>query len=199
MVLEDLPAIHYWSNDSNITLVALELATLAVITDLMAMGNYIRLGVLGLILILTFLAGSKMKQAQWDRAKVKALELHQQLKDQSEAERKALNEQVFELQISLENEELKATRLNDELQIAINREPVVTTISVSTSDDCPVVKCNIPDVGIHYRLFNCAISNSCETLPDASETNLSNDPVPIANSFTLMDGVYGRIIRDFSF
>ena len=165
----------------------------------MGPANYIRLGILGAVLIGAFLAGGKMRQAQWDRAENEALKLQQVYRQNAEEERDLLNSQVFELQISLENEELKAARLNDELQIAINREPVVTTISVSTSDDGPVVQCNIPDVGVHYRLFNCAINNSCETLSPSGETNLSDGTVPSSDSFTFVDGVYGRIDKDFSF
>ena len=164
---------------------------------------WVRIGALVVFLTLfgTFMykSGAKSVQADWDKDKINALEVQQQLKEQSEAERKVLNKQVFELQVELESEESKAARINDELQIAINREPVVTTVSVSAGDGCPVVDINIPDVVNHFRLFNCAISNSCETLPDAGEANISDGAVQGADSFTFVDGIYGRDNQDRPF
>ena len=165
----------------------------------MEIGNWIRLGILGVILAGTFSAGSKFKQAQWDRAENEALKLQQVYRQNAEKERDLLNSQVFELQISLEDEELKAARLNDALQIEINHLPVVTTVTVETSDGCPVVQCNIPNAGSHYRLFNCAINNSCETLPATSETNLSDGLMSRSDFFAQMDGIYGFVDKDFSF
>ncbi len=165
----------------------------------MGLANWVRLAGLGILLTIAFATGSNLKQAKWDRAVVEALELQDELNDQSDAERKVLNDQVFELQVDLADAELEAERLNDDLQIEINREPVVTTISVSTSDNCPVVQCNIPDVRAHFRLFNCAISNSCKTLPDAGEASISDGAVSRSDSFTFVDGVYGRDNQDRSF
>jgi hypothetical protein len=166
--------------------------------------TWIRWGVLGAIIIGLFASGYKTGagriQAKWDRAEKTALEAQIRLREIAEDERDVANALTMEKQIELEDAELNAARLNDELQERINREKMVATISVSSGDSCAVVQCNIPDVSQHFRLFNCGISNTaCETLPDADKTDISDGPVSTTDTLTFMDGVYGRIDKDYSF
>jgi len=123
--------------------------------------NPVGIAVLVAALLGGFWAGNSLKQAQWDRAENKALELQAELRRQSDEERKVLNEMNLALQVGLEESQREAEQFNEELQNEINREPVTTTFTVTTSDNCPVVQCNIPDARSHYRMFNCAINNAC--------------------------------------
>ena len=153
--------------------------------------NPVGVAVLVVALLGGFWAGSSLKQAQWDRAENKALELQAELRQQSDEERKVLNEQNLALQVGLEESQRKAEQFNEELQNEINRIPVTTTFTVTTAVNCPVVQCNIPDAREHYRLFNCAINNACETLPDASKTDLGNVRLSRSDFFAGMDGGSG--------
>ena len=159
--------------------------------------------ILGAIIVAIFTAGilygRSQIQSRWDKAENAALTQQQALRIQAEKERDLVNSILLDKQIALEQAELEAQRFNDELQIAINREPVVTTVSVSTSDDCPVVRCNIPDAGSHYRLFNCAINNSCEAVPITDQASLSDGTLPRPDTLADMDGIYGSIIQKWSF
>ena len=164
---------------------------------------YAKYGIAAAVVLIIFFAGFKQGsarvQSRWDKSENAALTQQQNLRIQAEKERDLANSILLDKQIALENAELEAQRFNDELQIAINREPVVTTVSVSTSDDCPVVQCNIPDAGSHFRLFNCAINNSCETLSPADQASLSDGTMPRPDSLASMDGIYGSVIKDFTF
>ena len=144
-------------------------------------------------------AGSSLKQAQWDRAENKALKVQQELLRQSEEERNKLNDEVLESQLRLEHAEHKVEVMSEEIQNAINREPVVTTVTVETSKDCPVVKCNIPDAAQHYRLFNCGINNSCETVPAAGKAGRGDAAVPQTSIFTSLDEINGLDEQSQSF
>ena len=149
------------------------------------MGSLNPLGIVALIGLFGFgfWSGSCTIQAQWDRAQNKALEKQQELEAQSESERRALNAQVMELTLNLESAALEAARLSEDIQNAINRAPVVRTIEVAG-------ECHVPDSREHYRLFNCAIRNSCKALPDAGEADLRDATVPGSDSITGLDGVH---------
>ncbi len=157
----------------------------------MELVHLLRLGILGAAIAAVFAAGfstgGNRVQAKWDKAENLALKQQVLLVQQAEEERDFANSRLFENQLSLEDAELKAERLNDDLQTEINRA-VVTTISVST-DNCPAVTFTV-DPAVHFRLFNCAINNSCEAVPPADQTN--TDFVPRAGVLTLVDGIYGR-------
>ena len=135
-----------------------------------------------------FWTGSSLKQASWDRATNKALVLQQELNQQSEDERKALNKQVMGLQIDLEQAERNTERMSDEIQDAINRAAVVTTFSPAVPAACPAVRCPVVDAARHYRLFNAAISNSLGEVSPSGETRLSNASLPGAVPASGMDG-----------
>ena len=130
-----------------------------------------------------FWTGSSLKQASWDRATNKALVLQQELNQQSEDERKALNKQVMGLQIDLEQAERNTERMSDEIQDAINRAAVVTTFTPAVPAACPVV-----DAVQHYRLFNCAINNSCQTISPTGETRLGDARLQRTDFTAGMDG-----------
>ena len=153
--------------------------------------NPVGVAVLVVALLGGFWAGSSLKQAQWDRAENKALELQAELRRQSDEELKVLNELNLALQVGLEESQRKAEQFNEELQNEINREPVTTTFTVTTSDECPVVQCNIPDARQHYRLFNCAINNACETLSDASDADIGNVRLSRSDFTAGLDGGSG--------
>ena len=150
--------------------------------------NPIGIAVLALASIGGFWAGSSLKQAAWDRAENKALVLQQELDQQSEDERKALNKQVLGLQIDLEQAERNTERMSDEIQDAINRAAVVTTFSPAVPKDCPAVRCNIVDAAKHYRLFNDAINNTLEEVSPTGSTRLSNASLPRAVPASGVDG-----------
>jgi len=156
-----------------------------------------RIGILVAVIVAVFAWGwnwgGDAKQAEWDRAENVALEDQRRLREIAEDERDVANDLMLEKQIALEGAELYSARLEDELQIAITRESSVTTISVSTPGGCPVVQCNLPDVGSFFRLYNCGTNNeSCETIPASDETSLGNGSNSRTNGFTFVDGVYGR-------
>ena len=48
-------------------------------------------------------------------------------------------------------------RLKDELDEAINQEPIVRTVVRTVPGDCPEVSCPVIDAGRHFRLWNAAI------------------------------------------
>ncbi|KKK89924.1 hypothetical protein LCGC14_2728210, partial [marine sediment metagenome] len=150
--------------------------------------NPIGIAVLALAAIGGFWAGSSLKQAAWDRAENKALVLQQELDQQSEDERKALNKQVLGLQIDLEQAERNTERMSDEIQDAINRAAVVTTFSPAVPKDCPAVRCNIVDAAKHYRLFNDAINNTLEEVSPTGSTRLGNASLPRAVPASGVDG-----------
>lgn len=111
--------------------------------------------------------GSGMKQAQWDRAENKALNAQIALRIDAEQERDVSTAKTRKALLRLSEAETESVRLSDELQTEINRAPVVRTVRIETPADCPVVECAVPDVSLHFRLFNCGINNSCEAVPDA--------------------------------
>ena len=111
--------------------------------------------------------GSGMKQAQWDRAENKALQAQIALRIDAEAERDLSTANTREALLRLSEAEDESVRLSDELQSEINKAPVIQTVRIETTADCPVVDCAVPDVGVHFRLFNCGINNSCEAVSDA--------------------------------
>jgi len=150
--------------------------------------NPIGIAVLALAAIGGFWAGSSLKQAAWDRAENKALVLQQELDQQSEDERKALNKQVLGLQIDLEQAERNTERMSDEIQDAINRAAVVTTFTPAVPAACPVVRCPVVDAVQHYRLFNCAINNSCQTISPTGETRLGDARLQRTDFTAGMDG-----------
>ena len=153
--------------------------------------NPIGIAVLALAAIGGFWAGSSLKQAAWDRAENKALVLQQELDQQSEDERKALNKQVLGLQIDLEQAERNTERMSDEIQDAINRAAVVTTFTPAVPAACPAVRCNIIDAAQHYRLFNDAIGNTLGEVSPTGSTRLGDAGLPRAGSAPGVDGASG--------
>ena len=147
-----------------------------------------KIAVLVAVLLVGFWAGSSLKQAAWDRAENKALVLQQELNQQSEDERKALNKQVLGLQIDLEQAERNTERMSDEIQDAINRAAVVTTFTPAVPAACPAVRCPVVDTTQHYRLFNCAINNSCQTISPTGETRLGDARLQRTDFTAGMDG-----------
>lgn len=136
--------------------------------------NQYKIIVLVVVLLVGFWAGSALKQAAWDRADKAALVLQVKLDAQSDAERQVLNEFNLQLQLDLEQSERNSERMRDEIQDAINRAAVVKTFTPAVPKACPAVRCNMVDAAQHYRLFNSAISNTLEALPDAGETRFSD-------------------------
>ncbi len=148
--------------------------------------NPIGIAVLVAVAAGSFWAGSALKQAEWTEDKNAALELQAELNQQSEDERKALNEQVMELQIELDQEERNSERMKDEIQDAINRATVVKPAPGKAPRGCPV--CNIVDTTEHYRLFNCAINNSCQTISPTGETRFGDASLPRTVPASGVDG-----------
>ena len=132
------------------------------------------LGIAALVAVAVISAwiASSLKQAAWDRADKAALVLQAELKEQSDEERRELNEKNLQLQLDLEEAERNTERMANEIQDAINRASVVTTFTPKTPQNCPTVRCNVVDAAEHYRLFNAAISNTLEAIPDAGETRV---------------------------
>jgi len=165
------------------------------------MFNWVRVGALVAVVVAIFFAGdrqgSNRVQAQWVKADNLALKQHILLRQQAESERDLLNEQVFELQTFLDYEELKAEGFENALQIAIAAERLVQTVVLPAPDGCPAVQCAVLDSRRHFRLWNCAINNSCETLPPADET--ASNPMPGAGTSSLVAGGYGLIRLDHAF
>ena len=166
------------------------------------MASWARIGALVAVVVAIFLAGdrqgSNRVQAKWLESDNLALKQHILLRKQAESERDLLNEQVFELQTFLEYEELKAEGFENALQATIATQRLVKTVVLPAPDNCPVVQCAIPDAGRHFRLWNCALSNTaCETLPAADETAFN--PMSGAGTFALLDGRYGFIRQDHAF
>ena len=153
--------------------------------------NPIGIAALAVVALGSFWAGSSLKQAAWDRAENKALVLQQELDQQSEEERKALNKQVLGLQIDLEQAERNTERMSDEIQDAINRAAVVTTFTPKVPAACPAVRCNIIDAAQHYRLFNDAIGNTLGEVSPYGSTRLSNASLPRAVPASGVDGASG--------
>ena len=147
-----------------------------------------KIAVLVAVLLFGFWAGNALKQAAWDRADNTALELQAELDEQSDAERKVLNELNLQLQLDLEQAERNTERMANEIQDAINRASVVTTFTPKAPQNCPVVRCNVVDAAQHYRLFNAAISNTIEAVPDAGKTRLGDARLPGSVSVTGVDG-----------
>jgi len=152
------------------------------------MVNWVRLSLLGAALVLAFAAGSKLKQAEWNRANIAAFEIQAELGAQSDAERRILNEQNLKLELDLEQSKRNTERMRDEIQDAINRASVVTTFTPQAPQNCPTVRCNVVDAAQHYRLFNSAISNAIEAVPDAGETRLGDASLSGSDPITRMDG-----------
>ena len=150
--------------------------------------NPIGIAVLVAVAAGSFWAGSALKQAEWTEDKNAALELQAELNQQSEDERKALNKQVLGLQIDLEQAERNTERMSDEIQDAINRAAVVTTFTPAVPAACPAVRCPVVDTTQHYRLFNCAINNSCQTISPTGETRLGDARLQRTDFTAGMDG-----------
>ncbi len=150
--------------------------------------NPIGIAVIVVVAAGSFWAGSALKQSEWNEAENAALKIQVELDEQSDAERRELNKKNLQLQLGLEEAERNTERMRDEIQDAINRASVVTTFTPKTSADCPVVRCNVIDAAKHYKLFNAAISNTLETVPDAGETRLSDASLSGSDSTTGVDG-----------
>ena len=150
--------------------------------------NPVGIAVLVIVAVASAWIASSLKQAEWDRADKAALVLQAELKEQSDEERKILNEKNLKLEIDLEQEKRNTERMANEIQDAINRASVVTTFSPKVPQDCPVVRCNVVDAAEHYRLFNAAVSNTIETVPDAGETRFGDASLSGSDSATGVDG-----------
>ena len=148
--------------------------------------NPIGIAVLVVVAAGSFWGGSALKQAEWTEDKNAALELQAELTAKSDVERRELNEKNLELQLDLEEAERNTERMANEIQDAINRASVVKPSPVKTPMGCPV--CNIVDVAEHYRLFNAAVSNTIEAIPDAGETRLSDASLPESDLAAEVDG-----------
>jgi ABC-type transporter Mla subunit MlaD len=123
--------------------------------------NWIRIGLLVLLLIGSFRLGSNLKQAEWDRTENErlrevsaALEAHKRTVDD-------LNEELAERELALATTEAETRELNDALQAEINREPVTTVVTVER-DNCPKVEFYVPDTREYWRLWNCGITGDCD-------------------------------------
>ena len=159
--------------------------------------NPIGIAVIVVIAAGSFWAGSALKQAEWTEDKNAALELQVELDAQSDKERRILNEKNLKLQIDLEQAERNTERLSDEIQDAINRASVVKPSPVKTPRGCPV--CNIVDTAEHYRLFNCAVRNSCQTVSPTGSTRFGNASLPRAVPASGVDGTSGPDYRNGAF
>ncbi len=161
--------------------------------------NQYKIIVLVGMLLVGVWVGSALKQAAWDRADKAALVLQAELDAQSDAERQVLNEFNLQLQLDLEQAERNTERMSNEIQDAINRASVVKTFTVKTPQDCPVLRCNIVDTAEHYRLFNCAVRNSCQTVSPSGVTRLSDASLRRASSVAGVDGAGRYYNEDRSF
>ena len=150
--------------------------------------NPIGIAVIVVVAAGSFWAGSSLKQAKWDRVENAALEYQAKLKQQSDEERRILNKHNLQLELDLEQAKRNTERMRDEIQDAINRASVVTTFSLKAPQDCPIVRCNVVDAAEHYRLFNAAISNTLEAVPDAGETRLSDASLSGSDPAAGVDG-----------
>ena len=146
----------------------------------------------------SFWAGSALKQADWTEDKNASLELQAALTAQSDAERKILNELNLQLQLDLEQAERNTERMSDEIQDAINRAAVVTTFTPAVPAACPAVQCPVVDTAEHYRLYNCAVRNSCQTVSPSGATRLSDASLPGSDSVAEVDGRSGPYYEDGS-
>ncbi|KKL53221.1 hypothetical protein LCGC14_2277600 [marine sediment metagenome] len=151
--------------------------------------NPIGIAVLVVVAAGSFWGGSALKQAEWTEDKNAALELQAALTAKSDVERRELNEKNLLLQLDLEEAKRDTERMRDDVQDAINRASVVKTFTVKTPQDCPALRCNIVDAAEHYRLFNAAISNTLEALPDAGETRILDARLRGAYFTPPMDGL----------
>jgi len=131
------------------------------------MGIWLKIAPVAIAGLLGWWLGSGMKQAQWDRSENEALREQIALRIEAEEDRDISSAKTREASIKLSEAEDEAVRLSDELQTEINKAPVVRTVRITTPADCPVVECDVPDAGLHFRLFNCGINNSCEAVSDA--------------------------------
>ena len=139
--------------------------------------NYLRIGLLLIVLFGSFKLGANLKQAEWDRVENERLrEVTAELDRQKEIV-DGLNEELAERELTLAGKEQDLREVNDALQTEINREPVTTVVTVER-DNCPKVEFYVPDVAQYYRLWNCGITGNCD--PSITpEANTVNGSLPV--------------------
>ena len=138
--------------------------------------NYLRIGLLLIVLFGSFKLGANLKQAEWDRVENERLrEVTAELDRQKEIV-DGLNEELAERELTLAGKEQDLREVNDALQTEINREPVTTVVTVER-DNCPKVEFYVPDASQYYRLWNCGITGDCDPSV-TSEAASVNGPLP---------------------
>ncbi len=152
--------------------------------------NPIGIAVIVVVAAGSFWTGSALKQSAWNEAENAALKLQVELDQRSEDERRELNEKNLLLQLDLEEANRNTERMSDEIQDAINRASVVRTVIVKAPKGGPVV-CPVVDAAEHYRLFNCAVRNSCQTVSPTGSTRFGDAGLPRPGTAPGVDGTSG--------
>lgn len=127
--------------------------------------------------------GTNHVEGQWAKTDNRALTEQTRLYDEAIRENRVLNDRVATALFGLSISEENAQRAKDELQAEIDKEPLVRTIVLDS-----ISECFVPDVKRHFRLWNCGISNSCQTLPGTSQTDYRNGPLRRASTAAGLDG-----------
>ena len=116
--------------------------------------RWIRVGLAIGVLISVFFAGSKVKQAEWDRASAKRNAEHFAALQAAAVEQQRLNRLVANLQGALQVEMRRLEEANHALRESISRDPVTEIVTVPR-EDCPDVQIVFPDPNHFRRLFDC--------------------------------------------
>ena len=139
--------------------------------------NWIRIGLLVLLLFGSYRLGSNLKQAEWDRSENERIAKLIKELDVQKRQVDAINEELAQREMALAVNEQELREINDALQVEINREPVTTVVTVER-DNCPKVEFYVPDTAQYYRLWNCGITGNCD--PSITpEANTVNGSLPV--------------------
>ena len=129
--------------------------------------------------------GTNHIEGKWAKADNAALREQTRLYDEAIKDNRKLEDSNALALLRLSVSEEESRRVKDELQAEIDKEPLVRAIVL---DSIPDGQCFVPDVERHFRLWNCGISNSCQTLPDAVQADHSNGSLRGSDIVAGMDG-----------
>lgn len=132
--------------------------------------------------------GTNHVEGKWAKADNKALTIQRELTADALRDNRVLNLQVEGTLSQLAISEEEAQRAKDELQTEIDKAPLVNTVIPEVPANCPEIKCYVPDVERHFRLWNCGIGHSCQALHPAGQAGHSDAFVPGAGVTAGLDG-----------
>ncbi len=123
--------------------------------------------------------GKVRERDKWLAAEIErqeeTLETIYRLRDQKEQ----LEREIAAAAEQTEAEKAENRRLTDEIRALNARTPTVQERRIEVPGDCPVVTCPVIDLGLDYRLHNCAIDPGACDLRDTDAPDVSDDEVPI--------------------